>query len=632
MVSEPEAVVYDFEGFRLDTRRHVLSGPDGAPLAVAPRALEMLCYFVEHRGTLIDKSTLMQAIWPKRVVAENNLSQHLSTLRRLLRDGQDGRRLIVTVPGRGFRFTADVRVSRADPGAAGEPSELPADRGPRAVPRASVAVLPFVNLSGDPGIEYFGDGLAEELIHMLARVPGLKVPARTSSFAYKGRGSDVRRIARDLGVAAVLEGSVRSAGDRIRITVQMIDAQTGYHLWSQSYDRTFADIFALQEEIAAAIAGVLVASLQGDSQPRTRESGDLEAYRLCLRAQAQMRQLSRAALNRGIELLQRAIGRDPGSGRAHSLLANAYCLLFQVQHVPPYGQECDALAEAERAAGRAVAIDASHPAAHCALGFVAMRRGRWVEAESRFGTVLVSPSEGFDARYHAAQLAMMTGRLSVASAQVERLYEQAPADPGIVLGLAVVSTLLGRDDEASLWLDLAADLGLDDAVPPVAVIRAQAARHAGQYAEALEHTLRVLPPSLAGDAGRSRLARVFAGLEDPDKRPDAVAALQELASSAGAALEAGGPMMMSLITWATLLSAHELAYSLADRFLAEFERSGAFRGFPAAVWTPEMQPFRADTRFRPFVSRLHLPEYWQRFGPPDGHALRGGELVPVELT
>src|SRR5262249_28912916 len=221
-----EGGVYEFGDFRLDAaQRRLTAGAGGRAIELTPKDLDALHFLVRHPGELLDKSALISAVWPNVVVEENNLNQVISALRRALGDGSEGRRFIVTVPGRGYQFVAPVTEVREDTPAASEVSPVRTDK-------ASIAVLPFVNLTGDPGKDYFSDGLAEELIHILARVPGLKVPSRTSAFSYKGRNVDVRQIARDLEVGAVLEGSVRSAGERIRVTAQLIDGATGYHRWS----------------------------------------------------------------------------------------------------------------------------------------------------------------------------------------------------------------------------------------------------------------------------------------------------------------------------------------------------------------------------------------------------------------
>src|SRR5499427_2908899 len=260
--------VYEFGDFRLlAAERRLTTRADGRPIELTPKALDTLHFLLQHPGELLDKSKLIAAVWPNVVVEENNLNQVVSSLRRALGDGSDGRRFIVTVPGRGYQFVAPVRATcDAAPFA---PQVALAAKATTST-RKSIAVLPFVNLTGDAAKEYFSDGMAEELIHILARVPGLKVPSRTSSFAYKGRNVDVRKIAQDLDVGVVLEGSVRSAGERIRVTAQLIDGASGFHLWSQNYDRQFGDVFELQDELARAIMTALRLALEGPISTRAQ--------------------------------------------------------------------------------------------------------------------------------------------------------------------------------------------------------------------------------------------------------------------------------------------------------------------------------------------------------------------------
>ena len=185
--------------------------------------------------------------------------------------------------------------------------------------RRSIAVLPFANLTGDPSKDYLGDGLAEELIHTLARVPGLRVPSRTSSFAYRGRDVDLRRIATELDVGAVLEGSVRAAGERIRITAQLIDGHSGYHLWSQHFDRRAEDLFELQDELASAIIlqtlNVTWRAQTSDACCARRQQRNLEAYRLYLEA---MTEQARGSVRSAFDKLQLALRLDPGFAQARA--------------------------------------------------------------------------------------------------------------------------------------------------------------------------------------------------------------------------------------------------------------------------------------------------------------------------
>ncbi len=236
-------------------------------------------------------------------------------------------------------------------------------------PRDSIAVMPFSNLSGDPAKDYFSDGMSEELLNLLARVPGLQVASRTSSFAYKDREVDVRQIGKELGVSTVLEGSVRQASDRVRITAQLIDAESGFHLWSETYDRKLADVFQVQDEIAKAIVDKLRIELApADQQLAQRQKAptqNVEAYELYLQGRAIWKRRGAENLKRAIELYQAAIGKDPAFARAHAALASAYVVL------PGYTKETDDeekfLQLAEDAARQALAIDPNIGEAHAVL-------------------------------------------------------------------------------------------------------------------------------------------------------------------------------------------------------------------------------------------------------------------------
>ncbi len=206
--------VYDFESFRLDAGRRVLTDAAGKAVQLAPRVFDTLLYLVDHAGELVEKSALLEAVWPDVTVEENSLTQNISTLRRVLGDTPGENRFIVTAPGRGYRFVAKTSAGKAEAKPTPAQQSGPAVIVPGAIAspalvdqfRASVAVMPFANLTGDPSKEYFSDGMADEIINLLAKNPGLKTPSRMSTFAYKGRNVDARQAAEDLGVDAVLEG------------------------------------------------------------------------------------------------------------------------------------------------------------------------------------------------------------------------------------------------------------------------------------------------------------------------------------------------------------------------------------------------------------------------------------------
>ena len=239
---------YLFEDYALDTdRRELRRG--GTLVAIEPQVFDLLAYLVQHGDRVVTKDDLFTAVWNGRFVSESALTTRINAARTALGDDGKAQRLLRTLRGRGVRFVGDVRVSRD------ATSSTTAEAPPTlALPdRPSIAVLPFDNMSGDPEQEYFADGMVEDILTALSRVRWLFVIARHSSFIYKGRAADVQQIGRELGVRYVVEGSVRKSGNRVRIIAQLIEAETGAHIWADRYDGDLSDIFALQDEITERI-------------------------------------------------------------------------------------------------------------------------------------------------------------------------------------------------------------------------------------------------------------------------------------------------------------------------------------------------------------------------------------------
>jgi pentatricopeptide repeat protein len=309
------ADVFLFEAFRFDRRAATLFRQHEGrlvPVRIGSRALAVLDILVAHRGDLVSKEEIMDAVWPGTAVAENNLTVQISSLRRVLDLGRTGDSCIQTITGRGYRFGA---VSRAPPA---ETPSLP--------DKPSIAVLPFTNMSGDPEQEYFADGMVDEIITALSRIRWLFVIARNSSFTYKGQPIDVNQVGRELGVRYVLEGSVRRAGGRVRITAQLIDAPDRTHLWADRFEGSLEDVFDLQDKVASTVAGVIEPTLQAaeTARSRSRSTTDLTAHDLFLRALAHSLSYERDQLTGALELLQQAIERDPQYGPALALAAHCH--------------------------------------------------------------------------------------------------------------------------------------------------------------------------------------------------------------------------------------------------------------------------------------------------------------------
>ncbi len=315
-----------------------------------------------------------------------------------------------------------------------------------AVDKASIAVLPFLDLSPRHDQEYFSDGLTEELLNVLAKVPALRVAARTSSFAFKGKDVEIDSIGRALRVAHVLEGSMRTDGVRVRITAQLIDARSGYHLWSENYDRNLRDIFALQGEISAAIAEQLKLKLGAPTaQVAAAGTTDPQAHLLLLQADQVLRRGETGAPLQAEQLLRQALQRDPRYAQAHAALAGAYLMQAYMRLAPP--EERYGMAEAE--ARRALTLDPQNAEAHTVLGRIAETHDwDFRAAEQHYRLALESnPS---DARAHGerAWLLMRLHRTDEAIAEGTRATVLDPLSDAMQRDLGAIYSYAGRAEQA----------------------------------------------------------------------------------------------------------------------------------------------------------------------------------------
>jgi TolB-like protein len=311
----------------LDTGRRELSR-GSVLVAVGPQVFDLLICLIENRDRVVSKDELFNVIWRGRTVSESTLTSHVNFARRAIGDNGEEQRLIRTIPRKGFRFVGDVRdvpshsaaTSRVTETAPSHSTATPS--GVLALPdQPSVAVLPFLNLSRDPDQDYFADGVVEDIIGALSRIQWLFVIARNSSFTYKGRAVDVKQVGRELGVRYVLEGSVRKAGNRVRVTGQLIDAAAGAHLWAERFDRTLEDIFDLHDELATSVVGAIAPQLERAEIQRAKHkpTEKLDAYDYYLRGMASFHRGDCEGMKEALPLFYEAIGRDPSFASAYAM-------------------------------------------------------------------------------------------------------------------------------------------------------------------------------------------------------------------------------------------------------------------------------------------------------------------------
>lgn len=323
-------MLYCFDDLSLDTDRRELRR-ESESIPIAPQVFDLLQYLIENRERVVSKDDLIKGVWGGRIVSDSALTTRINAARTAIGDSGEEQRLIKTLPRKGFRFIAAVRGQQK----ASETAATPAMAASLASPtlslpdKPSIAVLPFENMGGNAD-QYFTDGMVEDIITGLSRIKWLFVIARNSTLAYKGRAVDVKQVGRELGVRYVLEGSVRQSAERVRVTAQLINAETGAHVWAERYDRKIDDIFALQDEITLSVVGAIEPTLRLAEIERVKRKRpeSLDAYGLVLQSQADVFSRMPAQSERALVLLERALSIDPHYALAHAYAAECHHSLF----------------------------------------------------------------------------------------------------------------------------------------------------------------------------------------------------------------------------------------------------------------------------------------------------------------
>jgi len=650
-----EKEMYQFGPFSLDPAERIVSR-DGAPLSLTPKVFDTLVYLVRNRGRLLTKDELLKELWPDTVVEEANLAVNISTLRKMLGEGPQDGRYIMTVSGRGYRFVAAVQKATNEIGNEQSPitgnsfiassgmdarttndgfEELclqksndaghsvvtpistqksgarnltvslavalllaaaigsffwPPQRkkNASATSAPSVAVLPFADLSPAKDQEYFSDGLADELINDLAKVPGVRVVARSSAFQFKGKNEDVRSVGRKLGVANILEGSIRREGNRVRIMAELIKADDGFQLWSATYDREMEDVFNVQDEIArsatAALQVKLVGTGVGEAIPSERTPKS-EAYRAYLQAQAFFGSgEDRGNQERALASADEAIKFDPDYAPAWALRSYVRSVMAAYNVTEMEG----GYARARQDAKRAIALDPRLATGYLALGWIQMMHDwDWEQAgDSLSKAAQLEPGSVEVLRYRSS-LFRTLGRLDEA---IELYKEVIVLDPLRARSYSSLGGQLyyaGRYDEANAMLQKA--LELNPKKESDHFIRGQVLLAQGRPQQALTE----IEQETSGILKLTGKALAYHSLGRPQ---DSDAALQQL------------------IATSQQDSAFQIAEVYAfrgesDKTFAWLERAYRQRdgGLMFLKIDPLLKGLRQDPRYADLLTKMHLP-------------------------
>jgi len=451
---------YLFEKYAFDTdRRELRRGAD--IVSVAPQVFDLLDYLIRNRERVVSKDELISAIWDGRSVSDAALTTRLNVARRAIGDSGNEQRLIKTLPRKGFRFVGQVRGARGPTGSevvdnsVKQPKPAPAvpnDDGP-VVPRLSILVLPFANLSDDPQQEYFADGLTDDLTTDLSQWTGSFVVGRSTAFSYRGKTVDVRQIGRELGVRYVVEGSVRRSKNRVRVGVQLINTETGGHLWAERFDRDIADLLEMQDEITGRIALALHYKFTDVGRRHAERSNRPDALDLIFRGLAALyKPSSKATLAMAHSFFEDALQIDNCSTRAWAGLSEAHAgtVLGRWSDAP-----AEQLRAAEDAAAKALACDPTNPAAHMAKAAVLFAEIKLEAALVEYEKVIELGHSWPMAYARMGILNALLGRPEKTFPLVEKAIRLSPHDSNLgewCLSIGIAQFMMDQLEEAITWL------------------------------------------------------------------------------------------------------------------------------------------------------------------------------------
>ena len=622
-------MLYLFRDCELNTERREFRR-NGVAHPLEPQVFRLLAHLIENRHRVVTRNELYDTIWNGRVVAESALYSRIKSVRAAI--GEDGADPIRTLSRTGYQFVAEVVEV---PAASDEVSTADSAPVPEGAPRLervtkrrwvavlavagvaallaaalaifstthrsapvtvsavpTIAVLPFLDMSPGKDQEYFVDGLTEELTDQLSRIPGLRVVARTSTFAYKGKGEDLRIVAQALGTQNLLEGSVRRDGDELRITAQLIDAD-GKHIWSQTFDRRREDIFAIQHEVSSAITATLSVAVSATGAPAARGgTANVDAYDAYLAARAALTDPSLASaeeLSFGMSQLERATRIDPKFATAWAWQTITY---HRGGFMPGRGNP-ELIARVNRAAARAYELAPQDVWVKVAVALASMSEYKWAAAEEQFARARAAANGYENPLACSGCLALTVGRTDDALKLLQQAHDADPLFAGNVLNVAFAHQMRGELDLADAQLEMASHL--DGAEPGVGFGRMFVAL-------ARRDPVLIRASDVATWAWHPLYQKLSAQLDRPEK---ALADLRLFIKD-----QRTGPVSswgMGPGIWA--------AYLGAPRLTLELWRPVALDPtFTRLMWAPFLSDMRHLPEFKALVTELKLVEYWRTTG------------------
>jgi TolB-like protein/Tfp pilus assembly protein PilF len=584
--------VLRFDIFELDLHAGELR-KRGVKQRLQGQPVQILARLVQSAGNLVTREELHRQLWPDDTFVDfdHGLHNAVARIREVLGDSAETPRFIETLPRRGYRFIAKVNVDDI----------RSADSTPQPLPRASLddsrriqalAVLPLDDLSGDPGQDYFADGMTEALITTLAKIKSLRVISRTSAMQYKGIRKSLPQIARELNVDAVIEGSVLRSGDRIRITAQLIHAVSDQHLWAESYERDFREILSLQSDIARQIAGEVKIALTPEERANLGITRQIhpEAHEFYLKARFHWNKRTEDSVKNALSYFHWAVECDPAYPQGHAGIADSYAILGYYNALPPL----EAYPKARDAALKALELDNSLAEPHATLGVIKRDfEWDWTGAEQEF-QLAIQLNPGLVEAYH-----WRGTLLSILGQHSEGLREKNKAlalDPLSVVIRTDMARMLyfSRQYDQSLQLYRTA-LELDPNFSYAHLWLAHVYEQQGRSEDALSE----LKEGVRLSAGSTyALAKLGQGYAANGKADDARALLDQLHILS--AQKYVSPYDIAMIHLA--LCEHDQAFSCLDR---AFEQRSLWLGY--LNLEPQLDPLRSDPRFHDLQRRVGLP-------------------------